>query len=167
MFTAAQKRTTKPAPDAGKIERELVGLAAERDRLIDLRVKGLITVEEFERRARKLETATRDLEAMRPKREPVLDEREAATAMAHLLAEFPYLAPSDQHALARRVFTAFDVSPDGRTIAGAVMRGEEYMKNGTRPRPTSWRGYLGRCAQSAKEVCAAGPCIWPHWSRRW
>ena len=137
MFTAAQKRATKPAPDAGKIERELVGLAAERDRLIDLRVKGLITEEEFERRARKLETATRDLEAQRPKREPVLDGREAATAMAHLLAEFPYLAPSDQHALARRVFSAFDVSPDGRAIAGAVMRGEEYMKNGTRPIPYS------------------------------
>jgi DNA invertase Pin-like site-specific DNA recombinase len=137
MFAAAQERTTKTDKDAGKIERELAQRSAERERLIDLRVRGLITVEEFERRSRKLETATRDLEAMRPKPEPVLEGREAATATASLLAEFPYLAPSDQHALARRVFTAFDVSPDGRAIAGAVMRGEEYMKNETRWKPLS------------------------------
>ena len=87
MFAAAQKRAAKPVPDAGKIERELAGRAAERDRLIDLRIKGLITAEEFERRARILETATHDLEGMRPKPEPVLDGREAVMATANLLAE--------------------------------------------------------------------------------
>jgi DNA invertase Pin-like site-specific DNA recombinase len=141
MLASAQKRASKPLTDARKIERELAERAVERDRLIDLRVRGLITAEEFERRARKLETATRDLEAMRPKPEPVLDGREAAMATASLLAEFPYLAPPDQHALARRIFTAFNVAPDGRAIAGAVIRGEmavqEYMKNGTRSRPWS------------------------------
>ena len=75
----------------GEIERELAERAADRERLIDLRVRGLISVEEFERRARKLDTATRDIQAMRPQPEVVLDGRAAATATVNLLAEFPYL----------------------------------------------------------------------------
>jgi DNA invertase Pin-like site-specific DNA recombinase len=141
MLAAAQKGAAKPAVDTARIERELAERAADRERLIDLRVKNLITVEEFERRARKLETATRDLEAMRPKAEPVVDPKVMASAIAGLFAEFPYLTPPDQHALVHRVFTAFDVSPDGRAIAGAVIRGDmlaqAYMKNGTRWRPSS------------------------------
>jgi DNA invertase Pin-like site-specific DNA recombinase len=140
MLASAERRAAKPLPDAHKIERELGERAADRERLIDLRVKNLITVEEFERRARKLDSAVRDLEALRPKPQSVLDERAVATTTASLLAEFSYLTPPDQHALARRVFTAFDVTPDGCAIAGAVIRGDvvqEYIKNGTRWTPSS------------------------------
>jgi hypothetical protein len=49
----------KPAPDQdAKIEAEIARLAGERSRLIDLRMKDLITVEEFEQRACKLNIAS-------------------------------------------------------------------------------------------------------------
>jgi DNA invertase Pin-like site-specific DNA recombinase len=139
MLAAAQQQAAKPVPDTGKIERELTEFAAQRERLIELRLGNLITLEEFERRARKLETATRDLEVMRPKPEPVLDERTAAAETASLLAEFAYLPPSDQHALASRVFVSFDVGGDGRALVGATVRGDTmghaYIKNTTRWTP--------------------------------
>jgi DNA invertase Pin-like site-specific DNA recombinase len=141
LFNAAEKQIAKAPRNAGKIERDLAERAAGRQRLIDLCVKGLITAEEFEQRARKLDADTRDLEAALPKPESVIDKRAAATATVNLLAEFPYLAKSDQHALASRVFTAFDLAPNGRAITGAIMRGDmagaEYMKNGTRSTPSS------------------------------
>jgi hypothetical protein len=138
MLEAAYRRDAKPPRDVAKIQRELTQRAAERQRLIDLCVKGLITAEEFDQRAAKLAAEVHDLEAVLPRTaESVMDHRATATATVHLLAEFPYLALPEQHALARRVFIAFDVADDGRAIAGAVMRPavQEYMKNGTRLRP--------------------------------
>jgi hypothetical protein len=79
------------------------------------------------------------LEALLPKAEPVIDPRILASAIAGLFAEFPYLPPQEQYALARRVFVALDMTEDGG-IETAVMRGEiltqAYAKNGTRPSAT-------------------------------
>jgi DNA invertase Pin-like site-specific DNA recombinase len=134
---ALQKPTGKPQP-AARTRREIARATGERDRLIDLRVKGKITEEQFDQRDRKLAGELRDLEALLPKPEPVLDPRVLASAIAGLFAEFPYLPPEEQYALARRVFIAFDVA-EGGGIDTAVMRGEFlaqlHAKNG---KPSRW-----------------------------
>ena len=85
--------------------------------------------------------ATGDLEAMRPKPEPVVDPKVMASAIASLFAEFPFLSPQEQYVLARRAFVAFDVNNDGNAINAVTLREETlaqaYMKNGTRSTPSS------------------------------
>jgi DNA invertase Pin-like site-specific DNA recombinase len=133
---AMQKPAGKPQPVA-KTQREIARVTGERERLIDMRVKGKITEEQFDARDRKLAAEQRDLEALLPKPEPVIDPKILASAIAGLLAEFPYLPQQEQHALARRVFVAFDVSDGG--VETAVIRGETlsqaYANNGTRSTP--------------------------------
>jgi DNA invertase Pin-like site-specific DNA recombinase len=162
LLEAACSRDAKPARDPSKIERELARCAAERQRLIDLCVRGLITADEFEQRARKLESVAHDLEATLPKAESLTDHRAVAAATVSLLVEFAYLSPSDQHALARSCFIAFDVADDGRAIAGAVMRDaalQDHMKNGTRLTPSSSGDCRGTFSRSVRAACGAGPCI--------
>jgi hypothetical protein len=131
-----EKVTRKPAakPQAtAKTERELARCGADRERLVDMRMKDKITEREFDARAARLAAEVRDLEAALPKPEPELDPRALAAAVASLLAEFRFLPAAEQCTLARRLFVAFDVVPGGDAIGAAVMRGavvaQEYANN--------------------------------------
>jgi DNA invertase Pin-like site-specific DNA recombinase len=128
---AMSKPAGKPQPVA-RTQREIARVTGERDRLIDLRVKGKITEDQFDLRDRKLAGELRDLEALLPKPVPVIDPKIMASAIAGLFAEFPFLPPQEQYDLARRVFVAFDVDEDGG-VGAAVIKGEalsaEYAKN--------------------------------------
>jgi hypothetical protein len=144
LRTLVEQAMRKPAAKSQpvvKTQREIARVAGERERLIDLRIKGKITEEQFDARDRKLAAEQRDVEALLPKPEPVIDPKILASAIAGLLAEFPYLPPQEQHALARRLFIAFDVTDDG--IEAAVMRGavltDTYAKNVRRSRWRWWR----------------------------
>jgi hypothetical protein len=59
-------------------------VAAERERLIDMRVKGKITESEFDQRDAKLAVELRRLEALLPRPEPVIDPKIMAAAIAGL-----------------------------------------------------------------------------------
>jgi hypothetical protein len=121
-----EQALSKPAgkkPSAANAQREIARVTGERDRLIDLRVKGKITEAQFDARDRSLAGQLRDLEAQLPKSAPVVDPKILASAIAALFAEFPYLSLEEQHALAHRTFVAFDVNPAGG-VETAVIRGE-------------------------------------------
>jgi DNA invertase Pin-like site-specific DNA recombinase len=125
--TLVEQATSKPAgkkpQSAVTSQREIARVTGERERLIDMRVKGKITEDQFDTRDRKLAAELRDLEQALPKVQPVVDPKILASAIAGLFAEFPYLSPEEQYSLARRVFVAFDVSEDGG-VETAVIRGE-------------------------------------------
>lgn len=139
LVEQALKKPAQKAQPAATTQRDIARVTGERDRLIDLRVKGKITEEQFDQRDQRLAGELRDLEALLPKPEAVIDSRILASAIAGLFAEFPYLPLEEQYKLARRVFVAFDVAEDG-TIERAIMRGETlaqaYAKNGTRSSAT-------------------------------
>jgi DNA invertase Pin-like site-specific DNA recombinase len=140
--TLVEQALSRPAAKrqpVTKTQREIARVTGERERLIDMRVKGKISESQFDERDQKLTRELRDLEALLPKPEPVIDPRILVSAIAGLFAEFPYLPPQEQSALARRVFVALDVTEDGG-IETAVVRGEilsqAYAKNGIRPSAT-------------------------------
>jgi DNA invertase Pin-like site-specific DNA recombinase len=145
---ALQKPAANPQPVA-RTQKEIARVTGERERLIDLRIKGKITEDQFDQRDRKLAAELRDLEALLPKPEPVLDPKIMASAIAGLFAEFPFLSPEEQYKLARRVFVAFDVNEDGG-VETATIRGEAlaqvYAKNGTRSRLPWWRQSRARAS---------------------
>ncbi len=93
-----------------------------------------ITGAQFDARDRSLAAELRDLEAQLPKPDPAIHPKILDSAIAGLFAEFPFMAPEEQYALARR--RSFNVNTDGR-IETAIMRGDAlsqvYAKNGTRP----------------------------------
>jgi hypothetical protein len=138
---ALQKPSVKSQP-AARTQREIARVTAERERLIDLRMKDKITEEQFDVRDRKVAAELRDLEALLPKAEPAVDPKVMASAIASLFAEFPFMSPEEQYALARRVFVAFDVNEDGG-VETAVIRGETlaqaYAKNGRPSKPPECR----------------------------
>jgi site-specific DNA recombinase len=147
---ALSKPAGKKPPSAVSTQREIARVTGERDRLIDMRVKNKITEDQFDARDRKLAGELRDLEALMPKTAPVVDPKIMASAIAGLFAEFPYLAPEEQHALAHRAFVAFDVNEDGG-VETAVMRGEAlsqaYAKFGTRSRLRYSRRFRARALE--------------------
>jgi DNA invertase Pin-like site-specific DNA recombinase len=121
-----EQALSKPAgkkPSAANAQREIARVTGEQERLIDMRIKGKITEEQFDARDRKLAGERRDLEAQLPKAAPVIDPKILASAIAGLFAEFPYLSLEEQHALAHRTFVAFEVDEKG-VVDKAVMRGE-------------------------------------------
>jgi DNA invertase Pin-like site-specific DNA recombinase len=124
---ALKKPSVKPQAPA-KTERELARVAAEQERLIDLRVKGKISEDQFDERDAKLAREERDLQAMLPKPEPVLDPHVLAAAISSLLAEFAFLPRDEQNAHARRLFVAFEVNDDGDSLNRVVMRGDVLSK---------------------------------------
>ena len=123
MEQAMTKPAGKKPPSAANTQREIARVTAERERLIDMRVKDRITEEQFDARDRKLAAERRDLEAQLPKPEPVIDPKIMGSAIASLFAEFPFLTLEEQSALARRTFIAFDMTDDGG-VGAATMRGE-------------------------------------------
>jgi hypothetical protein len=138
----ARKSRKSPDVRSGACNRPMVdadAFADERERLIDLRIEDKITEQQFGERDAKHASELRELEALLPEPEPVIDPEIMASAIARWFAEFPYLSMEEQHALAHRTFVAFDVNEDGGADK-AVMRGEAlaelYATNGRRSRAT-------------------------------
>jgi DNA invertase Pin-like site-specific DNA recombinase len=138
LVDAAMAKPAAKAQPAAKTQREIARVAADRERLIDLRVKGKISEEQFDKRDAALAAEARDLEGLLPKAEPALDPAAMAAAIASLLAEFDCLPVEKQAKQARRLFVAFDVNEDGDGLERVVMRGEvlasTYAKNVRRSR---------------------------------